>query len=314
MEKDKRFSDEFLNAFVDNQLAAEEKSAAYLEIGQDQALNRQVCELRKMHDLVQLAYRDIPPPPARNTSSAVRKHGWRFGFAASFLLGMGFLLGVQLTPKPAGLVVSATDSPDQPVIRQIRSAQTGNTVATTSRKAATSRPVARVASPAPEAVKTIASTSPSFPEKQTHEQAIAASTPGVLPPVTTTEARGKDAVNKILVHLNDDNVHHLGQALEDIEGLMRYYRDRKESAHVEVVMNGHGLDLVRADVSRFSQKVAQLQKEYDNLTFAACQNTIDRLKREQGISVRLLPGVIVIDSGMAEIMRRQNQGWTYLQV
>jgi uncharacterized protein len=67
MSQGKRFSDEFLNAFVDNQLAPEEKSRAFVEISQDEDLNRQVCELRKMHDLVQHAYRSrrTPAPPAR---------------------------------------------------------------------------------------------------------------------------------------------------------------------------------------------------------------------------------------------------------
>ena len=44
------------------------------------------------------------------------------------------------------------------------------------------------------------------------------------------------------------------------------------------------------------------------------QNTIDRLKREHGITARLLPDVIVIDSGVAQIMRRQQQGWAYIRV
>ena len=41
------FSNEFLNAFLDNQLTLEEKERAYLRISQDEALNRRVCELRK---------------------------------------------------------------------------------------------------------------------------------------------------------------------------------------------------------------------------------------------------------------------------
>jgi intracellular sulfur oxidation DsrE/DsrF family protein len=80
------------------------------------------------------------------------------------------------------------------------------------------------------------------------------------------------------------------------------------------VITGKGLALVRVETSAFADRIQLLQREFDNLTFAACQNTIDRLRNEQGIIVRLLPGVVVIDSGMAELMRRQNQGWTYIQV
>ncbi len=54
-------------------------------------------------------------------------------------------------------------------------------------------------------------------------------------------------------------------------------------------------------------------REYDNLQFVACQNTIDQLKRDRGVTARLLPGVIVTDSGVAEIMRRQREGWVYIR-
>src|SRR3989344_385867 len=59
------FSDEFLNAFLDNQLTLEEKDRAYLRISQDETLNRRVCELRKIQDMVRLSYQNSPPPPAR---------------------------------------------------------------------------------------------------------------------------------------------------------------------------------------------------------------------------------------------------------
>jgi len=90
--------------------------------------------------------------------------------------------------------------------------------------------------------------------------------------------------------------------------------DSRQEARIEVVINGRGLELVRVETSAFAGRIQALQKEFGNLTFAACQNTIDRLRSERGILVRLLPGVIVIDSGVVELMRRQSQGWTYLRV
>ena len=58
----------------------------------------------------------------------------------------------------------------------------------------------------------------------------------------------------------------------------------------------------------------KMQKEYHDLTFVACQNTIYRYQKELGLTAKLLPGVVIIDSGVAQIMRRQLQGWAYLQV
>jgi len=260
MSQGKRYSDEFLNAFVDNQLASEEKSRAFVEISQDENLNRQVCELRKMHDLVQHAYRVPPAPPAStNTARGRRRISPRFGVAASVLLLLGIAVGREVRLPISDL---------QPPLAEVKT--TGNAMTAIRGSGATA--------------------SPASVNVQTAKQP------------------------SVLIHVTDNDTSRLNQTLDDIESLLAYYHSAHQEARVEVVLNGRGLGLVRADQSKFARRIAHLQNKYKNLTFAACQNTIDRLKREQGIVVRLLPGVTVIDSGMAEIMRRQDQGWAYLQV
>jgi intracellular sulfur oxidation DsrE/DsrF family protein len=130
----------------------------------------------------------------------------------------------------------------------------------------------------------------------------------------TVSAVQADNTPKVLIHLSHGNVVRLGQALDEIEQLVQHYRANRQTARIEVIINGEGLALVRADVSPYVARVQRMQKEYDNLAFVACQNTIDRLKRDKGITAHLLPGVSVIDSGVAQLMRRQHQGWAYIQV
>lgn len=261
-----KFSDEFLNAFVDDQLAADEKGRAYLQIGQDENLNRQVCELRKMHELVQLAYRDLPMPAQRQVERKRRRVGMRTGIAATLVLGL--MLGTQIDMPSSTPVATKT----VPAVTTL---------------------VKHAGAPTPVSVSSTALTAKPLSNDRTAYGTLA---------------------NKVLIHIADDDTIQVGQALDEIESLLKYYRTSGQNARVEVVINGRGLELVRADTSIFAARINRLQREFDNLTFAACQNTIDRLKREQGILVRLLPGVVVIDSGMAELMRRQNQGWTYIQV
>lgn len=302
---DKRFSDEFLNSFVDNQLTPEEKSQAYSEIAHDEAVNRQVCELRKLHDLVQLAYRDVPPPPASGKSSGTpRRSRLRFGVAASILLAVGVTLGMRIDiPRPVTDTAVAHLAPDRPATPDGQRAESAK------------RPVAR-----PHAVTKVATARPA-----PAAAVVAAAVPAVKPAdpeeaalssyqVPAQAAHGDRTTNRVLVHVTNNDPKRLLQALQDIEGLMHYYQDNGQRARVEVVANGPGLDLLRSDTSKFGEQIARLQRQYGDLKFAACQNTIDHVREEQGIKVPLLPGVIVIDSGMAEIMRRQTEGWTYLQV
>lgn len=264
---EKIFSQEFLNAFVDDQLTPEEKSRAYEEINRDESLNRQVCELRKVRDLVQLAYRDVPGTPSASTP---RRHLRLGNVAAGLMLALGVAIGWSLH-TPTG-----NDTPESASLEFVPAETTRRVVA-----APTTGGTAEAARPATVRAVEMAKTG--------------------------------DPV-KVLIHLNDGDVAHLAQALDEVEGLVRHYRESRVNGRIEVVMNGPGLNLVRADVTQFRERIVRIQREHDNVLFAACKNTIDRLKREQGIVAKLLPGVVVIDSGVAQLMRRQHQGWAYIQV
>ncbi len=281
------FSDEFLNAFLDNQLTLEEKERAYLRISQDEVLNRRVCELRKIQDAVRLSYQNPPAPPAR-PAPADRHSRLGLSLAASIALAAGVALGWVLhnpTSQQASVPVSAPAVVTQPV--------------------PTSRIVARATvMPAPAVMPAVPTDETALTVAEEHNILAVPYRPG---PVSG------DAI-KVLIHVSSVTAARSPEALDEIESLVRYYRDQRQSARVEIVMNGDGLNLVRADTTRFAERIRRMQEEYDNLTFAACQNTIVRLKREHGITAKLLPGVTVIDSGVAQIMRRQQQGWAYIQV
>ena len=52
----RNISDERLQAFVDDQLEADEKSEVFEALQQDKLLNQRACELRKLNELVHFAF------------------------------------------------------------------------------------------------------------------------------------------------------------------------------------------------------------------------------------------------------------------
>jgi hypothetical protein len=237
MNKEQQFSEEFINAFVDDELTPDEKAQAYARLGDDVLLNHQVCELRKVRDLVALAYRHVPAP-ACNTSAIVAGRKCSTAVAAGLALVVGGLGGWFLHP--------ASHAPDN--------------------------------------------------------AAVALAVPAAEDPA------------KVLFHVSEGNPEHLKTVLDEVENLMKFYRQTQQKARVEVITNGGGLSLLMAGISPYAERIQRMQKEYNDLTFVACQNTIERIQQELGLQAKLLPGVVVIDSGVAQIMRRQHQGWAYIQV
>lgn len=237
------FSEEFVNAFVDNQLDAAEKARAYKLLSDSEDFNRRVCELRKVRDLVQLAYRDLPAPAKVRPR---RRAGFSFGaltqpVITAALLVAGVTLGWSLRTTVLGHGLLAQASPPAALAQQ------------------------------------------------------------------RTEV-------KVLFHLNSGRHQRMREVLDEAQNLLQLYRRQGRPAEVEIIANGKGIDLLRRHHSPYAARIHRMHETYANLTFAACQNTIDRMAREQGIRPHLLPDVTIVDSGVAQIIRLQQRGWTYIRV
>ena len=80
-----------------------------------------------------------------------------------------------------------------------------------------------------------------------------------------------------------------------------------DGAQVEVVAHGAGLDLLLPGRGT-AQPVRDLK--HRGVTFAACQNTL----RSRLLTVEdLIPEVQAVTSVVGHVVRRQQQGWSYLR-
>lgn len=127
-------------------------------------------------------------------------------------------------------------------------------------------------------------------------------------------AMAEDGETRIVFHLTNPDQDIAGELLDEVETLLAAYQADARPLRVEVVSHSDGLDLLRERLSQHKQRIAQLAGRFDNLTFVACQNSIDRLKIEHGIEVKLVPDAEVIDSGVSHVVKRQREGWSYIRV
>jgi intracellular sulfur oxidation DsrE/DsrF family protein len=95
----KDFSDERLNAFVDNQLGAEEREEILAAIAEDAELGQRLCTLRSSKELVRHAYGHLPTV---QRSRERRVSLWSGALAAGVALVVGVLIGWQGHRASAG--------------------------------------------------------------------------------------------------------------------------------------------------------------------------------------------------------------------
>lgn len=240
---DQGISDEFLNAFVDDQLDGAEKSQAFDAIEHDDGLKERVCELRGLKERMRHAYEH---PPTRG-GSAVKGRRLRTShfqaLAACLLLCIGAASG-WFAHTWTGM------GSDREMTRLLQSVQRNDV--------------------------------------------------GAEP-------------QKIIVHVGSSNPVRLKTALDETESLLDSYRRSNRKLQVEIVANGGGVDLLRADVSPYARRIGLMQERYPNLGFIACGQTIQKLQ-DKGVDVQLLPHTGVASSAVDQITLRLKQDWVYIRV
>lgn len=238
-------SAEQLNAFIDNELDADDKARLLEQMAADAGLRARVCELWQLKELVRGGYPlDGGKRGRQGCSRAAETPRWAQALAASVVLVAGAAVGWLLHGNSSAHGLAAGPAAGS--------------------------------------------------------QAIAA-------------AGATAAADRIVLHLESGDPEKLKAALDEVEKLSIGQSGAASPPRVELVANGQGLKLLRADVSPYAARVRTLQDAHANVNFVACRVAIRALQR-QGVQVKLIPHVDVAASAPDEILLRLQQGWRYRHI
>ncbi|MDQ6911525.1 MAG: DsrE family protein [Verrucomicrobiota bacterium] len=82
----------------------------------------------------------------------------------------------------------------------------------------------------------------------------------------------------------------------------------KENTEVFVVAHSNGLGLLVQKNNPLAERIKGLADE--GVIFAACENT---MKKKNVRKEDLLPSATTVDSGVAEVVRKEEAGWSYVK-
>lgn len=108
----------------------------------------------------------------------------------------------------------------------------------------------------------------------------------------------------IVIHLDEADPAKHAAVFRNAGNLLDEFGD---STNVELVVHGPGLAAVRADGAHADEVAALLGR---GVVVAACENT---MRRESITADQLVPTVITVSAGLAELARRQWEGWAYVR-
>ena len=113
---------------------------------------------------------------------------------------------------------------------------------------------------------------------------------------------------KAVVHVNFCETTHQRVGLKNVANILKTAGAEGIKAEIEVVCHGEGIRLVEKARTELADEVATMANQ--GVRFVACENTMRErsLKRQD-----LLPGVDTVPSGAFEIVRRQQEGYSYFK-
>ena len=135
-----------------------------------------------------------------------------------------------------------------------------------------------------------------------------------IDPILEQQRTVSGSTNRVVFHVSSDDVAMADDMFNQLELVLQEYAHRQQPLRVEVVANNQGLRLFQQGRSPFEKRIADLDERYQNIIFAACGNTIERIQKETGEAIEVLPQAVIVRSGVSFVARRQKQGWAYIKV
>jgi intracellular sulfur oxidation DsrE/DsrF family protein len=239
-----KFSDEFINSYLDNELDMNEREELLEALRYDTELSTRVCRLKNVKDMVQLAYQSDNFSKQVNVKQKNNRYLAPAVAASILFIGvtLGWFANSNIAQQPSLLELAKTAQlPHQPALQ-------------------------------------------------------------------------KQKNWRLMLHVSSYDPKRYGYLLHETEELLKTSLQNNEKVQIEMLTNGPGLALMKAQDESFTRKLTELANKYDNFRLLACEKALKRLKVEKGIDLKLVPEATTVNSALHHVIQRQKEGWSYINI
>jgi intracellular sulfur oxidation DsrE/DsrF family protein len=94
---------------------------------------------------------------------------------------------------------------------------------------------------------------------------------------------------------------------------VQYDKGLGKKVLIEVVTFGPGLHMLREDTSPVKARIETLALSTPEITFKACGNTRENMRKAENKDIPIIPQAKVVSSGVVRVMELQERGWSYVK-
>jgi len=127
-----------------------------------------------------------------------------------------------------------------------------------------------------------------------------------LPTLSQTPQNAQKPKHKVVFELNAPAPSGWDQLFHNVDNILKIFGD--DGVQVEVVFFGKGLRMLLKNNAEYAERLKTAADK--GVTLAACQNSMRALKVK---TEDLFPFASQVDSGVAELVRKQEAGYAYIK-
>jgi len=119
--------------------------------------------------------------------------------------------------------------------------------------------------------------------------------------------------HRLALQVSDNDAEKMNAALSVAANVSKYYSEKGEEVEIQIVAFNAGLHMLRLDTSPVKTRLASFAKSMPNVSFKACQNTIDSMARNEGKPIPILEGAEHVTAGVVTLIELGEKGWTIVR-
>jgi intracellular sulfur oxidation DsrE/DsrF family protein len=134
---------------------------------------------------------------------------------------------------------------------------------------------------------------------------------------STVRAEPEAPPHRISFHVGSADPMMMNVALHNITAAADTYAAKNEKVEIELVANGPGYTMLRADTSPVKAHIAEVHGRFPFVVFSACQMSRKALAKAEGKAVQDIPQVpeaTDVAAGVVRLNELQEQNWSYIRV
>jgi intracellular sulfur oxidation DsrE/DsrF family protein len=132
---------------------------------------------------------------------------------------------------------------------------------------------------------------------------------------TTTAAhadKGDRLVNGVVILIDRNDPYVMGHAISYSANLSKHFAEKGLKLQVEVVANGSGIEVFRADKTALRDPLATLRQMVPGITLSMCASSKMIAEAKEHVTIQLIEGAMLVPFGIGRVVELQMKGWAYI--